>query len=129
MRLIAALLILFALFKTALRFWKPLADQGYAAAQYNFGLMYANGEGVPQDHAKAMKWYRKAADQGDPGAQNNLGFMYANGQGVPQDHAEAVKWYRKAAEQGYAYAQNNLGLLYGIPRLPADPKNVLVIRR
>ena len=58
-------------------------------AQYNLGIMYAKGQGVPQDYAEAVKWYRLAADQGIPTAQNNLGFMYAKGEGVPQDYSEA----------------------------------------
>ena len=36
-------------FATALKEWKPLAGQGDADAQYNLGLMYLNGWGVPQD--------------------------------------------------------------------------------
>ena len=34
---------------TALKEWKPLAEEGNAAAQFNLGLMYQNGYGVPQD--------------------------------------------------------------------------------
>ena len=59
-------------------------------AQISLGIMYANGQGVPQDYAEAVKWFRLAADQGDATAQFNLGIMYAKGQGVPQDYAEAV---------------------------------------
>ncbi len=33
-------------YKTALKEWQPLAEQGYASAQYNLALMYENGEGV-----------------------------------------------------------------------------------
>jgi Sel1 repeat len=47
---------------TALRILRPLADQGDAQAQYNLGVLYDNGLGVPQDDAEAMKWYRKAAE-------------------------------------------------------------------
>ena len=54
-----------------------LADQGDAFAQYDLGVMYANGQGVPQDYAQAVAWYRKAADQGNAAAQTNLGVMYA----------------------------------------------------
>ena len=72
-------------YPTAMRLWRPLADQGNAIAQRNLGNMYANGRGVPQDYAEAMKWYRKAADQGNAPAQLNLGIMYDLGQGVPQD--------------------------------------------
>ena len=40
------------------------ANQGYAAAQNNLGVMYAEGRGVSKDDDKAVEWYRKAADQG-----------------------------------------------------------------
>ena len=39
------------------------ARQGHVDSQYNFGVMYATGVGVPQDDAVAVKWYRKAAEQ------------------------------------------------------------------
>ena len=35
-------------FATALREWTPLAEQGDASAQFNLGVMYRNGKGVPQ---------------------------------------------------------------------------------
>ena len=81
-------------YPTALRFWRPLAEQGNAAAQYNLGLLYNNGLGVPQDYAEAMKWYRKSADQGNASAQHNLGLMYVEGKGVPRNYLEAARWYR-----------------------------------
>jgi len=106
-------------FATAMREWRPLAEAGDATAQYNLGVMYANGQGVPEDDAEAVKWYRLAAVQGDASAQVNLGLMYDDGEGVPEDDAEAVKWYRLAAEQGNASAQFNLGQMYrngqGVP--------------
>ena len=59
------------------------ADQGNADAQFNLGVMYAEGRGVPRDDAEAARWYRCAADQGEAAAQFNLGLMYAKGEGVP----------------------------------------------
>ncbi len=44
-------------------------------AQYNLGVMYANGQGVPKDEKQAVVWYRKAAEQGYADAQHNLGLM------------------------------------------------------
>ena len=99
-------------YATALREFRPLAEQGNALFQVRLGFMYHKGEGVTQDYAEAVKWYRKAAEQGDAEAQVNLGNMYFKGQGVTQDYAETVKWYRKAAEPGDAFAQANLGLMY-----------------
>ena len=86
-------------YATALRIFRQLADQGYANAQTNIGIMYHDGQGVTQDYGAALKWYRKAADQGNASAQTNLGVMYSNSWGVPQDYAEAVEWFRKAADQ------------------------------
>ena len=83
------------------------AEQGDADAQSNLGVMYANGQGVPQDAAEAVRWYRLAADQGYALAQFNLGFMYDDSRGLPQDNAEAAQWYRLAADQGLAGAQHN----------------------
>ena len=86
-------------YATALREWRPLAEQGNAKAQYNLGLMYRKGQGVPQDDAEAVGWWRKAAEQGNAGAQNNLGFMYYNGRGVPEDYAQAHMWFNLAASR------------------------------
>lgn len=97
---------------TALQEWRPLAEVGYANAQYNLGEMYRRGNGVLQDYAEAVKWYRLAAEQGYAMAQGNIGAMYYNGSGVLQDYAEAAKWYGLAAEQGNGPAQYNLGLMY-----------------
>ena len=94
-------------YSTAYRLFRPLADQGYASAQFNLGLMYDNGQGVPQDYAAAVSWYRKAADQGNAKAQFNLGYDYANGQGVPQDYVQAHMWANLAAASGYADAVKN----------------------
>ncbi len=91
---------------------KALAEQGNATAQFILGVMYLNGEGVPQDYAAAMEWYKLAVAQGNADAQYNLGLMNVRGQGVIQDHKEAVRLYGLAAAQGYATAQYNLGLMY-----------------
>ena len=113
------------------------AEQGDASAQFNLGLMYATGRGVPQDEAEAVRWSRLAADQGLAVGQSNRGS--AEGRGVPQDDAEAVRLFRLAAELGHASAQSNLGSMYaegrGVPqddaeavrwsRLAADQGNAL----
>src|SRR6185295_10646515 len=73
------------------------ADRGFAFAQFNLGLLYYSGEGVPQDHAEAVKWYRKAAEQSFARAQFNLGLMYAKGETVPKDYVLAHLWCNLAA--------------------------------
>jgi len=107
-------------YKEAFAWYSKAANYGLARAQYNLGVMYAEGRGVPQDDKKALDWYSKAANQGDAGAQYNLGQMYRTGRGVAQDNKKAVAWYTKAANQGFADAQSNLGAMYvqglGVPQ-------------
>ena len=69
----------------AVRWYRLAAEQGDASAQLDLGVMYATGEGVPQDAAEAVRWFRLAAEQGDASAQFNLGVRYDTGEGVPQD--------------------------------------------
>ena len=79
-------------YATALREWNRW-HKGQAAAQYQLGLLYANGQGVPKDDAQARQWYEKAANQGHPLAQVNLGGLYDYGRGGSQDFRMAVRWY------------------------------------
>src|SRR5687767_12520940 len=67
-------------YATALQFLRPLAERGLAYAQFNLGVMYERGRGVPQDYAKAAKWFRLAAEQGEVIPQLNLAYMYLDGQ-------------------------------------------------
>ena len=83
--------------KEKLAWWKQKAEEGDAKAQYFLGVMYALGDGVPKDAAKAVEWQQKAAAQGNADAQYILGFMYAEGQGVPKDYVLAHMWANIAA--------------------------------
>jgi TPR repeat protein len=107
-------------YETAVRLWRLSGDEGNVYAQFNLGLLYSSGEGVPQDYVQALIWFRKAADQGDARAQVYLGGMYRVGRGVRQDDAQAVAWFRKAANQGNLFAQADLGEMYrdgqGVPQ-------------
>lgn len=88
----------------ALRIFRSLAEQGVAAGEYNLGVMYFNGYGVPQDYAETVKWYRKSAEQGYAHAQFFLGHMYKDGKGVPRDYVQAYKWLSLSAAQAGAAA-------------------------
>ena len=99
-------------YATALHEWRPLTEQGDANAQYNLGVLYSNGHGVPLDYGQARQWFEKAAALGNAKAQSSLGVLYDDGYGVSQDHRQARHWFEKAAAQGVAYAQYRLGMLY-----------------
>ena len=107
-------------YTTALREWRPLAEQGDALAQYNLGVLYRKGRGVPQDDVQARQWYAKAAAQGQAKAQFNLGTLYFNGEGAQKDYQQALRWFRLAADQGEALAQTKMAVMYdegqGVPK-------------
>ena len=67
----------------AVKWYRKAAEQGSAKAQYNLGVMYAEGTGVLKNDAKAVKWYRKAADQGDATAQLHLGELNQSRSQIP----------------------------------------------
>ncbi len=77
-----------------------LPSQDDASAQFNFGVMYYQSEGVRQNYAKAVKWYQKSAKQGYALAQQNLGVMYSKGKGVRQNRATAKEWFGNSCDNG-----------------------------
>jgi TPR repeat protein len=85
---------------TAAKEWRPLAEGGYASAQFNLGLLYLDGHGVPQNPVEAANWFRRAAEQDYTLAQHNLGAMYGSGQGVKRDYVQAYKWLNICAAKG-----------------------------
>ena len=87
--------------------YRLAADQGNALAQFNLGIMYKRGQGVPPDSAEATKWFLKAAEQGDAGGQLQMGKRCHRSsfgplaQDARESRIEAYKWFKLAAAQGY----------------------------
>lgn len=83
-------------------YWSETYGPGHEAerikAQFFLGVMYYQGQGVPQDYAQAMHRFTKAAEAGYADAQSILGTMYVEGLGVTQDYLQAARWLTKAAE-------------------------------
>jgi TPR repeat protein len=98
-------------YQDALKWLRAGAEKGNANAQNNLGIMYHDGQGVPQDYTQAMQWIHKAAEQDNVKAEFNLGLMYHEGQGTLQDYTQAKQWFSKAAEQGDINAQYSLGIM------------------
>ena len=59
-------------YKHAVKWYRKSAEQEYAIAQNNLGVMYENGYGVEQDYKQAVEWYFKAAIQGCKDAKKAL---------------------------------------------------------
>ena len=91
----------------AAQWYLKAADQSHSLAQFNLGIMYASGQGVPRDEAKSRVWMQKAADLGDAGAQYNIGMRYHRAsldglpEAAPESRIQAYKWLQLAAAQGY----------------------------
>ncbi len=60
---------------------RRLADLGDADAQWQLGVLYHDGEGVPKDDTQAVQWFQRAAEQGYVRAQSTLGAYYWAGRG------------------------------------------------
>jgi TPR repeat protein len=88
------------------------ANHGDARAEYELGLIYNLGSGVPQSEELARRWYAKAADQGLACAQNNLGVLYRDGIGNKRDPRKAYDYFKQAAEQADVKGEFNLGIAY-----------------
>ena len=86
-------------YETALREWKPLAEQGRPDAQLNLGIMYDNGYGVIQDHVYAHMWFNIASANGLEKARENRDLV-AN-KLTPNQMADAQKLARECVKKDY----------------------------
>ncbi|MCZ0758150.1 tetratricopeptide repeat protein [Vibrio diabolicus] len=51
---------------------KKAAEQGFATAQFNLGVMYGEGQGVLQDNKKALMWFHLARKNGSSDAYSMI---------------------------------------------------------
>jgi TPR repeat protein len=79
----------------AVEWFRRAAEQGNALAQYNLGVMYEHGEGVPKDLVQAHKWVSLAASSGRPKAREVLTRMERDMTKKQQAEADklAREWY------------------------------------
>jgi TPR repeat protein len=69
-------------------------------AQYQLGLMIADGVGGPQDDVTARGLFEKAAAQNHPGALERMGAFTQEGRGGEKNATAAKAYYEKAAALG-----------------------------
>lgn len=90
---------------------RQAAAGGNAKAQFVVATRYLEGDGTPQDAAKAAFWYEQAATNGLAPAQYRIATMFQLGKGVAQDAPSALYWYEKAARQGNVKSMYNAAVL------------------
>ena len=76
------------------------ADANSAEAQYQLGMMIAEGVGGPKDDVAARALFQRAAAQGHAGGLERMGAFAQSGRGGPQDSAAAKSYYEQAAALG-----------------------------
>ena len=88
-------------FTQAVEWYRKAAEQGFAKAQYNLGVMYENGTGISRDYTQAADWFVKAGDQGHALALCELGSMREKGLGFPINFAAADMFMIFATADGH----------------------------
>jgi len=81
-----------------------LAERGNAGGQFELGMMFFYGQGVPQSDQEAVLWLRKAAEQGHTGAKAAL-VLCMRHTTVNSLRLKVVGVRQKARETGGAYLQ------------------------
>jgi len=76
------------------------AAETNAEAQYQLGIMLAEGNGGPRDDTAARALFEKAAGQNHPGALERMGAFAQEGRGGPKDSDAAKAYYQRAAALG-----------------------------
>ena len=83
-------------------------------AYRNLGEIYATGQGVPLDYAKAAEYFAKGCELQDGLACKVMGELYFEGKGVPQDYTKAAAYSAKGCELQNGSACGGLGTLYAM---------------
>jgi len=76
------------------------AAETNAEAQFQFGIMLAEGNGGARDDTAARALFEKAASQNQPGALARMGAFAQAGRGGPKDSDAAKGYYQRAAALG-----------------------------
>lgn len=60
---------------TAAKWFEKAADRGVVDSQFNLGVLFESGQGLPQDMEAALVWYSIAGAQGDQMAAGRVGVL------------------------------------------------------
>jgi len=83
------------------------ADRGDVESMLTISQLYATGEGVPKDEARAREYLTRAAENFDIEANKRLGDSY-----LATDAQKALSYYETAANGGHIEAAYIAGVMY-----------------
>jgi tetratricopeptide (TPR) repeat protein len=96
--------------------FREASEVGHLRAKGFLALLYAKGQGVTRDDARALALWKEAAEAGDLESMADLYYAYKTGDGAPQDPVQATAWARRAAEAGHVESMSELGNAYFMGR-------------
>ncbi len=70
---------------------------------------HLKGQGVREDHKKALKLLKSASQQGNSEALYNLGVVYMGAYGDEPDYTSAMQHFQVAAQHSHTLALHKLG--------------------
>jgi TPR repeat protein len=93
------------------------ADQNMSIAEYNLGVFFNNGWGVPWDPFKAYERFKAAAKDSLPQGEFAYGLFFADNLVVPRNWQRAYHWLKLAADARYEPAHKVIAefIRRGIP--------------
>jgi len=84
----------------AVKWYRAAAQQGDADGQFGLGEMYAKGEGIERDLAKAIEYFELAAANDHQRAIRVLSHAYEDGGlGLQADSERAAYWKKRLATE------------------------------
>ncbi|MBT4286382.1 MAG: sel1 repeat family protein, partial [Deltaproteobacteria bacterium] len=105
------------------RWFRTAADQGYAEAFYQLGIINMGNDENQKDLERAFQFFSRASKLQHSGAQNMLGEMYFNGMFKNTNKKLAIDLFERAEKQGCPYSQMKLGLIEFL-KLSDEPENL-----
>ena len=99
-------------YKKALYYLSYEANLGDDKAQYNLGIMYKKGLGVPVNNNEAFSWFFLSANQGNILANYALGHAYLKGSGIKKNYKSALKAFKYAALREHPSSRLIIGNMY-----------------
>lgn len=101
---------------------KREANEGELHAMNDLGCCYDLGNGVEQNHQKALEWFLKCGAMSGESAFN-IGYYLENGIVEPRNLDAAIKWYSESAAKGYGFAYYRLGKIYSSKGMMKESAN------
>lgn len=109
-------------YEQALTEFLRLSTHDHHDAEFMLALMYANGDGVARDPAKAIYFAERLASAGRADGFSIIGSMYGSSKSGVRDLAKSIAWYQRGVDAKETNSMRFLSKSYstgvGVPRDP-----------